>query len=53
MYIIRHLHQKVCITRCMCPQLLLLIEDGCSSWPKHVGASKLCIVQLVGNDFVI
>jgi hypothetical protein len=36
----------------MCPQLLYLPEDGCGSWPKHVGASKLREVHLAGSKFV-
>jgi hypothetical protein len=29
------------------------IVTAWSSWPKHVGASKTCIVHLVGNTFFI
>ena len=52
MYIILHLRLTICITHCMCPPVLLLPEDGHCLWLKHAGASKICIVQLVGNKFV-
>lgn len=51
MYVIHQLRLTSCITRCMCPQVLQLPEDGRGSWPKQVLASKLSIVQLVRNTF--
>jgi hypothetical protein len=47
-----HLQLTGCITCGTCLQVLELLKDGYGSWPKCVGVSKLCIVQLVANKFV-
>ena len=52
MYIFHNFPVTICIIHRMHPQVLQPPEYGCGLRTKHVGASKLCIVQFVGNRFV-
>jgi len=45
------MHERT-VPSCIRLQEPLLPEDGRGSCPKHVGESKLRIVQLVGNKFL-